>query len=152
VVSDEATPARLVSPGNTKCDLWRIDSLPASLTDGDGLDVGVLTSPAHGGLNYRLTSIPPDSEWDRAAGYRDANGPLPGSIDPADAGGIPGMHFTDTIDFVTILSGELYLILETGETVLRPGDTLVQRGTIHAWSNRTDAPVTLVSVMISAQR
>ena len=152
IVSDEPTPVRLVTPGNTKCELWRINSLPAAVTDGDGLEVGVLTSPAEGGLVFRMASVPPDSEWDKAAGYRDANGPLPGSVDPADANGLLGMHFTETIDFVTVLSGEIYVVLETGETALRPGDTLIQRGTVHSWSNRTEEPAVILSVMLSARR
>jgi mannose-6-phosphate isomerase-like protein (cupin superfamily) len=151
-VFDDNAPARLVTPGNTKCDLWRINSLPAGMGDWDGLDVGVLTSPSETGLVYRLTSVPPDSEWDKTVGYRDANGPLPGSVDPADANGLLGMHFTETIDFVTVLSGEIYAVLETGEALLHPGDTLVQRGTVHTWSNRTDAPVVILSVMLSAKR
>jgi len=51
---------------------------------------------------------------------------------------------------MTVLSGELWAITETGETLLRAGDTLVQRGTAHAWSNRTSEPATIVSVMIAA--
>jgi mannose-6-phosphate isomerase-like protein (cupin superfamily) len=151
-VSDGDTPARLVTPGNTKCDIWRTRALPAVLMDGDGLDVGVLTEPVRGGLVYRVVTVPPDSAWDRSVGYSDANGPLPWSIDPADSGGIPGMHFTETIDFVTVISGEIYAVLETGEARLGPGDTFVQRGTVHAWSNRADVPVTFVSVMASATR
>jgi uncharacterized cupin superfamily protein len=60
------------------------------------------------------------------------------------------MHFTETVDIMTVLSGELWAITETGETLLRAGDTLVQRGTAHAWSNRTSEPATIVSVMIAA--
>ena len=49
----------------------------------------------------------------------------------------PGMHTTDTIDFEVVLSGEVILELDDGaETVLRPGDTVVQNGTRHAWHNR----------------
>ena len=62
------------------------------------------------------------------------------------------MHFTETVDIVTVLSGEIYAVLETTETLLRPGDTLVQRGTIHAWSNRTDKPAMMVALMVSAKR
>jgi mannose-6-phosphate isomerase-like protein (cupin superfamily) len=152
IVSDGFTPARLVTPGNTKCDIWRMDGLPGGMQDSDGLSIGVLTSPAEGGLVYRISTVPPDSEWDMSLGYRDANGPLPGTIKPAGAGGIPGMHFTETVDIVTVLSGEIYVVLETTETLLRPGDTLVQRGTIHAWSNRTDKPAMMVALMVSAKR
>jgi mannose-6-phosphate isomerase-like protein (cupin superfamily) len=152
IVSDGPTPARLVTPGNVKNDVWRIDALPVAVTDSDGLDIGVLTSPAEGGLIFRISTCPPDSEWDQAGGYHDANGPLPGTIAPEDAGGILGMHFTETVDIVTVLSGEIYAVLETTETLLRAGDTLVQRGTVHSWSNRTDKPVTMAALMVSAKR
>ena len=50
------------------------------------------------------------------------------------------MHTTDTIDIVTVISGEACVLLDTGETTMRQGDTIVQRGTKHAWHNRTDSP------------
>src|ERR1700681_2031213 len=81
IVVDELVSTRLVSPGNTKCDIWRLSALPASVDDWDGLDVGVLTSPAPNGLVYRVVTIPPDTEWDMSAGYRDANGLLPGMVE-----------------------------------------------------------------------
>jgi quercetin dioxygenase-like cupin family protein len=48
-----------------------------------------------------------------------------------EAAGIPGMHSEDTLDIVTVVSGEIYVVLEAGETVLREGDTLVMRGAKH---------------------
>jgi hypothetical protein len=152
IVSDEFTSARLMTPGNTKCDIWRLGSLPANLRDEDGLDAGVLTAPPPAGLVHRVVTIPPDSEWDRSVGYSDANGPLPGTISLEESGGIPGMHITDTLDFVTVLSGELHAVLEEAVTVLRPGDTIVMRGVKHSWSNPTDQATTIVSVMIDAAR
>ncbi|MEU4418837.1 cupin domain-containing protein [Nocardia salmonicida] len=53
---------------------------------------------------------------------------------------------------MTILSGELVAILETGETTMKPGDTLVQRGTNHAWRNRGNVPATIVAIQIAATR
>jgi quercetin dioxygenase-like cupin family protein len=48
----------------------------------------------------------------------------------------PGMHTTDTIDFEVVLEGEIWLELDDGATMhLRPGDTVVQNGTRHAWRN-----------------
>ena len=69
-----------------------------------------------------------------------------------DGIGIPGLHTTDTIDLVTVISGEIYAITESAETLMRPGDSLVQRGTKHAWSNRGDEPCTLVAVHVAAAR
>jgi mannose-6-phosphate isomerase-like protein (cupin superfamily) len=149
--SDGPTPTRLAQAGNTKCDIWRVDGLPASVRDGDGLSGGVETQPPTGGLVYRVVSFPPDSEWDKSLGYADAKGPLAGSIPEEESGGIAGLHMTDTVDICTVISGEMHAVMETGETVLRPGDTLVQRGTKHTWSNRGDRPVVMAVVMISAE-
>ncbi|NGP09255.1 cupin domain-containing protein [Rhodococcus sp. 14C212] len=149
-VSDELTPDRFVAAGNTKCDIWRVASIPVSPEDGPGLEDGVITQPPASGLVYRVVSFAPDSEWDQSAGYADSQGQLAGSGDVEASGEGPAFHVTDTVDIVTILSGEIVAIMETEETVLRAGDTLIQRGTNHAWSNRTDEPVVLQSIMISA--
>ncbi len=65
----------------------------------------------------------------------------------------PGMHTTDTVDFEVVLSGEITLELDDGaEVTLKPGDTVVQNGTRHAWHNRGDVPVVIAAVIIGAQR
>jgi naringenin degradation protein FdeH len=58
------------------------------------------------------------------------------------------MHVTDTIDFVVILSGEVYLVMEEGEVLLTAGDTVIQRATKHAWENRSDKECVLAGVLI----
>jgi quercetin dioxygenase-like cupin family protein len=52
------------------------------------------------------------------------------------------MHRTRSIDYCIVLSGEVELVLDGGETVqLEAGETVVQRGTSHAWRNPSrDAP------------
>jgi uncharacterized cupin superfamily protein len=62
------------------------------------------------------------------------------------------MHQTETIDVMTVIDGELCALMEDGETVLKAGDTMVQRGTRHAWRNRTDRPTTVVTIMMPATR
>jgi quercetin dioxygenase-like cupin family protein len=64
----------------------------------------------------------------------------------------PGMHRTDTVDYVLILIGEITAILEEQETVLRAGDILVQRGTNHAWANRSGKPARIAFILIDGQR
>ena len=61
------------------------------------------------------------------------------------------MHRHDTTDYITMLSGEITLILEEGEVTLRPGDTLINRGSLHAWENRGDVPAILTSASIGAR-
>ncbi|KQW42651.1 hypothetical protein ASC77_23610 [Nocardioides sp. Root1257] len=57
------------------------------------------------------------------------------------------MHRTDTVDVVTVIRGELTVVTETGETTLRAGDSVVQMGTMHAWSNRTNETVVAIAIM-----
>jgi uncharacterized cupin superfamily protein len=77
---------------------------------------------------------------------------LPGlraTMEPAN----PGMHRSDTVDFVYVLEGEVVLELDHGcETTLRAGDTLVQNGTRHAWRNRSGQPCRMLVVMLGAVR
>jgi len=50
-----------------------------------------------------------------------------------------------------VLSGEIWAVLDEGEVLLRAGDCLVQRGTNHAWSNRSDTPCVIAFVLIAAR-
>jgi mannose-6-phosphate isomerase-like protein (cupin superfamily) len=54
-----------------------------------------------------------------------------------DGGKRTAMHRTRTLDYVVVIEGELVLILDDNEVTLRPGDVVVQRGTDHAWENRS---------------
>lgn len=61
------------------------------------------------------------------------------------------MHRTDTIDYLYIQSGEIDLLMDDGTTAhLVAGDTVVQRGTAHAWHNRGTEPCVILFVMIEA--
>lgn len=60
-------------------------------------------------------------------------------IAPRADGRHPGMHRTQTIDYGIMIEGELTLLLDDDEVTLRPGDVVVQRGTDHAWENRSDS-------------
>lgn len=64
----------------------------------------------------------------------------------------PGMHRTDTIDYLVILSGEIYMLLETEEVLLKSGDTVVQSGVAHSWSNRSAEPCVILAVIVDADR
>jgi quercetin dioxygenase-like cupin family protein len=63
----------------------------------------------------------------------------------------PRNHRTDSIDYASVLSGEIDMELD-GETVhLKAGDVLVQRGTIHNWVNKGSAPCVIASVLVAAK-
>jgi hypothetical protein len=55
-----------------------------------------------------------------------------------DGGKRTVMHRTRTLDYVVVIAGELVLILDDSEVTLRQGDVVVQRGTDHAWENRSE--------------
>jgi len=61
------------------------------------------------------------------------------------------MHKTDTVDYCIVLSGEIHAVLDEAEVLLRAGDCFVQRGTHHAWSNRTDKPCVIAFVLVAAR-
>jgi quercetin dioxygenase-like cupin family protein len=67
-----------------------------------------------------------------------------------EAGAEFPMHHTDTLDRLTCVRGEIYLVTETDEVLMQPGDTVIIRGVNHAWSNRSSAPCLLVGTNTDA--
>ena len=57
----------------------------------------------------------------------------------------------ETIDYAIVLSGEIWAIMDEGETLLKTGDVLMQRGTSHAWSNRSDEYCRVAFVLVEAR-
>ncbi len=47
-------------------------------------------------------------------------------------------HWTDTVDFDTVLAGSVTLELEDGAVDLVPGDMVVMNGVVHAWAAGPD--------------
>jgi mannose-6-phosphate isomerase-like protein (cupin superfamily) len=63
----------------------------------------------------------------------------------------PGMHASQTVDYLVVLSGEVDLELDDGATRrLRAGDCVVQNGTRHAWRNPGSVECVAVAVVIGA--
>jgi len=147
IVLDEYTRSRVAREASTVCDVWRVDSLPPQMAEDDTLTERRETSLPSNGFVVRVATFPPEREIDWAVARREP----PYSSIPDGYSDIPGLHVTETVDVVTVVSGELYAVLETTETLLRPGDTFIQRGTKHAWSNRGTEPVTVVAVMMAAK-
>jgi len=103
--------------------------------------VGALPlEPPRGGSNWRILELPPDAIY--AAEL--ARNPIQG-LDS------DGLHRTSTLDYVLILEGEIVLELDSSDVLLRAGDVVVQRATMHAWRNRTNRPVRMAVVMISME-
>jgi quercetin dioxygenase-like cupin family protein len=122
---DDPVPAAYATPGGTLFyELWATDATPASVDAAPSVlaDGPVSMTPAPNGTKLRVNEIPP-------------------------GGGSP-MHRTRTVDYGIVLDGEVVLVLDDGETVLRAGDVVVQRGTNHRWENRSGTPARVAFILI----
>ena len=59
-------------------------------------------------------------------------------------------HRTESVDYAIVMSGEIYAIMDKGEKLLKAGDVLIQRGTSHAWSNRSGEYCRVAFVLVEA--
>jgi uncharacterized cupin superfamily protein len=146
-----------ISPGAECHRLWGADQTPMLTNDGSPPPARNYFPPP-GGFRFGLFSIPPNylvppDNLDWEAAQREAEVKFPGMGTAHWDANQPGMHTTDTIDFEYVISGEVFLVLEDGSEVhLRPGDTVVQNGTRHAWDNRGNETCRMVTCMIGAYR
>jgi hypothetical protein len=96
--------------------------------------------------------VAPPADLDLDAAVVEFNEKLPGAADVMEADN-PGMHRTDTIDYIIVMSGEVALELDDGQTVhLRSGDGVVQNGTRHPWRSISSAPCLMAYAMVGAHR
>jgi hypothetical protein len=152
IVSDQPLPIADVAPGApVRVGLWTTDSAPASNAGTrDPVPDGIITrtAPAHrGGSVIRVTDFPPDSSRAHTAEDLRQRGC---KTTPERSARHPGFHATDTIDYAICLEGEIWAVLDENETLMRPGDVLIQRGTYHAWSNRSDRVCRMAFILIDA--
>ena len=113
--------------------------------------------PSVGGVRFGFFTLPPAdapaaeiADLDGAlANFEAAMPGLLGHMEPDN----PGMHTTDTVDFEVIISGQVVLELDDGASVtLQPGDTVVQNGTRHRWSNPGSVPALIAVFLAGAKR
>ena len=107
--------------------------------------------PGPGGTTMFLVTFPPAGEppahFDPAAFRAEQTAATPGLTDHFDEEEDSQFHATPTLDYIVVLDGEIWLVLEEDEALLKAGDIVIQDGTGHAWQNRSDAPVTFACVM-----
>ena len=139
-------------PGLALTDLWETKSAPASNAgDADAADRPIRLEPPKNGTILRIVEFPPDASRpknsDGSAGFKAIGAGHAQDRHSAD----PMMHKTGTVDYIIVLKGEIYAVMETGEKLLRAGDVLVQRGTNHSWSVRTNEPCIVAAVLVNAK-
>jgi quercetin dioxygenase-like cupin family protein len=143
------------SPLSAFHQLWGFDETPRFPDDGSRPATTAYFPPV-GGFRFGFFTLPPDDGnqvpegVDVGAALAEVQQTLVGMLDHMEPGA-PGMHTTATVDVEVVLSGTVVLELDDGATVtLEPGDTVVQNGTRHRWSNPGSEPATLAVVLVGA--
>lgn len=154
LVSDEVVPGVELMPDYFISQIWGSDTTPVAPNDGSTPDVfGDFFAPA-GGYRVVISVKPPGDvapviDEEVGAGFESK---MPGwakFFEDQD----PGMHATDSVDVVIVLSGEEWCELDDGREVhLRAGDIFIQNGTRHRWHNRGTVPCVTAVVLLGAQR
>lgn len=157
IVQEDGPPERVVTLGGESGtvfhEVWNTRSTPAPIdrASGEPAEAGISLLPPARGTRIRILDIPPD-DGTLAALPREAVRALFEAIGAghalAESPAHPLMHRTETVDYGIVLEGELVLILDESETIVRTGDVIVQRGTSHAWANRSASNVRIAFVLI----
>jgi quercetin dioxygenase-like cupin family protein len=159
IVSDEQTSPITIDaiPGSEFYMVWGTDDGIHAVGSRQGEPKVFPFFPGPGGTRFLVLRFAPESstrapvaDVERIA--LEIEEKLPGMVSAFEPDH-PGMHTTDSIDYGLCLEGEMYLELDDGKGVhLTPGTCVVQRGTRHAWHNRSDKPALMMYVLVGANR
>lgn len=136
VLSDGPVPSHreLEDDGVAFSEVWQTDAMPAPVlpTEPDEPTLRTLTvPPGPDGTKIRINEFLP--------GHLDAHGRQ------------SPVHRTESIDYGIVIDGEITLLLDDSEVVLRAGDVVVQRGTDHAWANRGTEAARVAFVLVDGR-
>jgi hypothetical protein len=138
-------------PGLALTDLWETKDAPADNSGNrDAADRTVKLEPPRHGTIFRIVEFPPDAAWKGKADSSEAFSSIGAGHAADGASDDPMMHKTATVDYLVVVKGEIWAILEAGEVCLKQGDVMIQRGTNHSWSVRTEEPCILAAVLVDA--
>ena len=161
VISDGIAPnvkSNPLRPGHRSSDIWKTSAMPVVLTATEpDPTLGPRTiHPAPQGTVIRIAELQPESEEIRNMTPEKARDVFAAmgneSASMAGRGGRhPMMHRTETIDYAVVLEGEITLLLDDADVELKAGDVVIQRGTSHAWSNRSQKVCRMLYVLIDGR-
>jgi mannose-6-phosphate isomerase-like protein (cupin superfamily) len=144
-------------PGTVFHEVWATLATPAPVGNGPDPVAGpvVLPPPRHG-TRIRFVDIPPDTDdflrhgaAQMASAFSEI-GDAGASTVRADSPH-PLMHRTESVDYGIVIEGEMTLVLDDSEVLLKPGSVVVQRGTNHAWANRSGRPCRMLFILVDGQ-
>jgi mannose-6-phosphate isomerase-like protein (cupin superfamily) len=144
-------------PGTLFHEVWSTQGTPAPVDNGpDPTPAPLMLPPPALGTRIRLVDIPPDTPEFLAQGAAR----MKAAFTQAGDEGVstvtrdsphPLMHRTESVDYGVLIEGELTLVLDDAEVPLKPGSVVVQRGTNHAWANRSGKPCRMLFVLVDGR-
>jgi quercetin dioxygenase-like cupin family protein len=162
IIVTDAPPERVQQVGGetgpTFFEVWNTRETPARIDrrSGEPIESSLTLAPPKRGTRIRVLDIPPESDeihrMDEATAREHFASIGSGGASTYKPGAShPFMHRTETIDYGIVLEGELVLIVDKGETLVKAGDIIVQRGTNHAWANRSGKNCRIAFVLIDGE-
>ncbi|WP_265443710.1 cupin domain-containing protein [Flexivirga meconopsidis] len=158
IASDEQVPevALALGGGITTVSLWGATEAPTFPDDGSPTQYPPFCPPP-GGYHFSIFSVPTADEVTFPAedqmeeAVAEMQREVPGLLEVMEQDN-PGMHRTNSIDFIVVLSGEVTMDVGDGvSTVLQAGDTVVQNATRHRWTNNGTERAWLAAIVIGAE-
>jgi mannose-6-phosphate isomerase-like protein (cupin superfamily) len=163
VIQSDAPPTRVqtIGDGNgpTFHEIWNTRETPVRIDRAgtEPFEPGLMLAPPPHGTRIRVLDIPPETDEmatvDAAAARKlfAEIGAAGASTHGNGPSRHPHMHRTQTVDYGIVLEGEITLIVDEGETTVRAGDIVVQRGTNHGWANRSGKNCRIAFILIDGQ-
>lgn len=144
-----------IRPGQLSFEVWKTASMPVPIgaREPEPTTGPRSLQPPPKGSVLRISVVPPETEETRNLTPEKARELFrksgAGDASTYGRGGRhPMMHRTETVDYAVVLDGEITLVLDDDEVELKTGDVVIQRGTSHAWSNRSGRPVKMLYVLM----
>ncbi|AZV79415.1 cupin domain-containing protein [Parasedimentitalea marina] len=137
-------------PGVTLTNFWLSDGTPAEYDGPTETCTGpfILHPPENGSVFRCVEFLPEDPEVLAKLDGKSAFAEMGAAANIVENARHPFMHRTNSVDYGIVLSGEIYMMMDEDEILLKAGDMVVQRGTNHAWSNRGTEPCSIVFVLV----
>jgi hypothetical protein len=140
--------------GPTFYEVWNTRDAPVKIERlmNEPAEDRLILAPPTNGTRIRVLDIPPENEEmlkQNAEKSREHFAEI-GAADASTAATArhPLMHRTETVDYGIVLEGEIWLVMDEGETLCRQGDVIVQCGTNHAWANRSGKNCRIAFILI----
>ena len=160
IIQEEGPPPRVQRIGGDTgpmfYEVWNTRATPAPIdrASGEPGEEGIILAPPKNGTRIRVLDIPPEGDnlKDLTQEEREAHFAEVGAAGAVAKNARHAyMHRTETVDYGIVLEGEIVLIMDEGETLVRAGDIVVQRGTNHGWANRSDRNCRIAFILIDGR-